>query len=69
MSAERTGECCTSAPRIVIEGYERIGSVKETSAGLKYYEATVSEAEITRPDLAVIMIHDVRLPRRGTSPR
>lgn len=57
MSSDRTEDCCTSSPRIITEGYERVGTVKETAAGLKYYESAV---DVTRTDLAVVFIYDVR---------
>lgn len=56
MSADRTEECCTSLPRIVSSGYERVGTTKETKAGLKYYE---SASAIKRTDLAVIVYYDI----------
>lgn len=59
MSSDRTEECCTSSPRIIVEGYQRQGTVKETANGLKYYESAV---DVTRSDLAVVLIYDVRSP-------
>lgn len=57
MSVERTPECCTSTPPIVMEGYQRVGTVKQTVKGLKYYE---SATDVRRTDLAVIVFYDVR---------
>ena len=57
MSTDHVPECCTSTPPIVLEGYERVGTIKQTNKGLKYYE---SASDARRTDLAVIVLYDVR---------
>ncbi|KAF8308229.1 hypothetical protein DL93DRAFT_2087256 [Clavulina sp. PMI_390] len=59
MSTDRTEDCCTSTPPIVIEGYERQGTVKETAAGLKYYEIAPTGDALKYKDLAIIVIYDI----------
>ncbi|KAF8308228.1 hypothetical protein DL93DRAFT_2100863 [Clavulina sp. PMI_390] len=56
MSSERTSDCCGTLPRIVSKDYQRIGSVKETPVGLKYYESAV---DVKTSDLAVVVAYDV----------
>ena len=47
-------------PRIITEGYQRVGTTKKTEKGLAYYE---SAENVTNPDVAVITVYDVRFPR------
>ncbi|KAF8317086.1 hypothetical protein DL93DRAFT_2165748 [Clavulina sp. PMI_390] len=56
MSSQRTSDCCGTLPPIVPKDYQRVGSVKQTAAGLKYYESTV---DVKRTDLGIIVAYDV----------
>lgn len=56
MSSDQMSDCCITIPRIVPQGYERVGTTKKTEKGLNYYE---SAQNVTNHDLAVVVVYDV----------